>query len=264
MNNSDRPLLLLAGEIVTGGKQDRVIGRDRIVPPHAEPVDLSVFCVEPGRWTGTTEKFGSSSSTFAQPSVRNRAMAARDQGQMWSEVGKSNRAMVAAVPQAGAAIAGSSSYSTVNDAKEVQHEVDKVAQPITRSYESLIKQLRDNNAVGVVVAVNGNLEWADLFASGELLQKYWPKLVRSYAAESITVAKAEFKPPGAAEAQRFVTQLRGNREVAETEPGIYRQTEVQGTGFAVFRLTSLLPNTNFDVHIAKMTTNDDKTEKPMR
>ena len=33
INNSDRPLLLLAGEIVTGGKQDRVIGADRLVPP---------------------------------------------------------------------------------------------------------------------------------------------------------------------------------------------------------------------------------------
>ena len=49
VNNSNRPLLLLAGEIVTGGKQDRVICKDRIVPAHSDPVDLSVFCVEPGR-----------------------------------------------------------------------------------------------------------------------------------------------------------------------------------------------------------------------
>ncbi len=32
VNNSKRPLILLAGEIVTGGKQDRVIGKDRIIP----------------------------------------------------------------------------------------------------------------------------------------------------------------------------------------------------------------------------------------
>src|SRR5208283_3233301 len=41
VNNSDRPLLLLAGEMVTGGKQDRVIGLDRIVPPKSGPIDLS-------------------------------------------------------------------------------------------------------------------------------------------------------------------------------------------------------------------------------
>ncbi len=48
-NNSSHALLLLAGEIVTGGKQDRVIGSDRIVPPNAGPIDLGVFCVE-RRW----------------------------------------------------------------------------------------------------------------------------------------------------------------------------------------------------------------------
>jgi len=49
VNNSTRPLLLLAGEIVSGGKQDRVIGKDRIVPAESDPIDLGVFCVEPGR-----------------------------------------------------------------------------------------------------------------------------------------------------------------------------------------------------------------------
>ena len=37
INRSKRPLLLLAGELVSGGKQDRVIGKDRIVPVGAEP-----------------------------------------------------------------------------------------------------------------------------------------------------------------------------------------------------------------------------------
>ncbi len=35
INRSKRPLLLLAGELVSGGKQDRVIGKDRIVPAGA-------------------------------------------------------------------------------------------------------------------------------------------------------------------------------------------------------------------------------------
>src|SRR6202011_5013721 len=64
INNSNRPLLLLAGEIVAGGKQDRVIGKDRIVPAESDPVDLSVFCVEPGRWVATSEHFGTSGATY--------------------------------------------------------------------------------------------------------------------------------------------------------------------------------------------------------
>src|ERR1700693_4073129 len=87
INNSKRPLLLLAGEIVTGGKQDRVIGKDRIVPPESDPMDLDVFCVEPGRWVGTSEKFelGSMNPVMAAPSVRGSAMADKDHAKVWSQ-----------------------------------------------------------------------------------------------------------------------------------------------------------------------------------
>ena len=57
VNNSDRPLILLAGEIVTGGKQDRVVGKDRIVPPKSDPIDLAVFCVEPHRWVAAKSSY---------------------------------------------------------------------------------------------------------------------------------------------------------------------------------------------------------------
>jgi hypothetical protein len=85
-NNSNRPLLLLAGEIVTGGKQDRVIGSDRIIPPDSGPVDLGVFCVEPGRWVASSSKFGSMGAQMAQPSVRTPAMAEQNQECVWDNV----------------------------------------------------------------------------------------------------------------------------------------------------------------------------------
>src|SRR5215467_5447359 len=80
VNNSKRPLLLLAGEIVTGGKQDRVIGKDRLVPAESDPVDLSVFCVEPGRWVAANGKYefntggGVGAGLLAAPAVRSKAM----------------------------------------------------------------------------------------------------------------------------------------------------------------------------------------------
>ena len=66
VNNSTKPLLLLAGEIVTGGKQDRVIAKDRIVPAGSDPIDLGVFCIEPGRWTEDTANFHASAKAPAQ------------------------------------------------------------------------------------------------------------------------------------------------------------------------------------------------------
>jgi hypothetical protein len=256
INHSDRPLLLLAGEIVTGGKQDRVIGADRIVPPQSEPIDLSVFCVEPGRWTGSSDKFQGSAALMAQPSVRNRAMAEQNQQQVWAEVRKSQAAAAIAAPSAGAAAI--SSYAGAMAAPQVQQELEKVAGPLTQSYEGLLRQLKERKAVGVVVAINGRLEWVDVFASEALLQKYWQKLVRSYAAEAITNRAEAGKDPTLEEAQRYLVAMNGEREVSETEADVYRRTETKSLGWTVFRLTSLLPKTGFDVHVAKMTTGEDE------
>lgn len=261
VNNSKRPLLLLAGEIVTGGKQDRVIGKDRIVPAESDPVDLSVFCVEPGRWVAAGGKYEFSASSaggviggiVASPSVRGSAMAAKNQQQVWDNVGKSKQAMAEAVEVTGAApqVNTETSYAGVMNNREVQKKVDSVAEPVQRDYESVIRQLREKNAVGVVVAVNGDIVWADLFASTQLLQKYWPKLVRSYATEAV-VTRAKGGEASAKEAQKFLDNLQGRHETADTEPGVYRQTEITGDGFKVFELTSLLPKTGFAVHVAKM------------
>jgi len=258
VNNSKRPLLLLAGEIVTGGKQDRVIGKDRIVPAESDPVDLSVFCVEPGRWVAANGKneFGSAGGVIggilASPAVRGSAMAAKNQQQVWDNVGKSKQALAAVVPAPAAAeVNSTTSYARVMDNKEVQQQVDAVAEPVKRNYESVIRQLRDKNAVGVVVAVNGEIVWADIFASTQLLQKYWPKLVRSYATEAV-VTRAKGGEVSLKDAQKFLDNLQGRHETADTEPGVYRQTEITGDGFKVFELTSLLPKTGFAVHVAKM------------
>jgi hypothetical protein len=276
VNNSKRPLLLLAGEIVSGGKQDRVIGKDRIVPAESDPVDLSVFCVEPGRWVATSEHFGASESVYggsvggpiranaappmaimAQPSVRAKAMGDKDQNEVWAEVRKQRAAVSETVEVAGAApaitdeISRTTSYAKVNENEEVKKQVDAVAGPIEQNYHSLIHQLHDRNAVGVVVAVNGRIIWADVFASTDLLEKYWPKLVRSYASEAV-VTRAKNMEVSTSRAQAFLENMDGRHETIESEPGVYRHTEVNGDGFKAFSITSLLPKTGFDVHVAKM------------
>jgi hypothetical protein len=248
-----------------------VIGKDRIVPAESDPVDLSVFCVEPGRWVASSDHFGTSGASYggpingalpgtmmAQPSIRAKAMGDKDQNQVWAEVRKQQASISESLEVPGAApspsageIRSTSSYARVMENKDVKQRVDEIAAPIQHNYESLIKQLRDRNAVGVVVAVNGRIIWADVFASTELLEKYWPKLVRSYASEAV-VTRAKSGEASMAQAQAFLADMEGRRETIESEPGVYRHTEVNGDGFKAFALTSLLPKTGFDVHIAKM------------
>jgi len=266
VNNSKHPLILLAGEVVTGGKQDRVVGKDRIVPAESDPVDLSVFCVEHGRWTETSAKFDTHASVMLQPSVRGKAMAEKDQQKVWDEVGRSKASMSAAVvmgPSAPSAGGGSgtsyavreldstTSYAKARENKAVQAQVDSIVEPMQKSYESVIKQLRNQNAVGVVVAVKGHIVWADMFASSALLAKYWPKLLDSYATEALTMSGARSEV-SIKEAQGFLENWQARHEVVDSEPGLYRQRELVGYKFRAFQLTSLLAKAPFDLHLSKM------------
>ena len=249
-NNSNRPLLLLAGEIVTGGKQDRVIGSDRIVPPNAGPIDLGVFCVEPGRWVASSDKFGSMGAQMAQPSVRTPAMAARSQSQVWDNVRSSNANIAGKLSSAEASsVEVTSSYAKVFDSAPVAKIVANYGG--ADAEQAILRELRSQGAVGVVVAVDGRVLWADVFASTELLSKYWPKLMRSYVAEAVTSANGS-GAPNVHDAESFIENLSGGREVVETESNVYRRTDITGDGYRVFELMALLPKTGFTVHITKM------------
>src|SRR6266436_6235094 len=99
INRSKRPLLLLAGELVSGGKQDRIIGKDRIVPVGAEPLPLDVFCVEHGRWMGSSSQF-TASKTIVHPSVREQAAVDQKQTEVWAAVAEGTKARATASPSA--------------------------------------------------------------------------------------------------------------------------------------------------------------------
>src|SRR5438876_1944824 len=85
VNGSSRPLILLAGEVVSGGKQNRIIGTDLIVPPKSDPVPLTVFCVEHGRWTSGATGF-SAAKAMAQPGIRAEAEFSKNQSGVWARV----------------------------------------------------------------------------------------------------------------------------------------------------------------------------------
>jgi hypothetical protein len=144
-----------------------------------------------------------------------------------------------------------SSYAKVFASPPVQAKLEEYGGHAGE--EAILNELRKQGAVGVVVAVNGNAEWADVFASTDLLAKYWPKLMRSYVAEAATAGSVE-GTPDVSDAQSFITKLSGGREVVETEPGVFRRTETTGDGYKVFTLRGLEPEADFDVHITKMVT----------
>jgi hypothetical protein len=202
---------------------------------------------------------------MVQPEVRERAMVDQDQQQVWDSVhgtmskieaaaapptsiGGTSRPMPEAAPPMPL---GTTSYARMMQNPAISQKVDEAAAPVMKAREEVLAKLRDEHAVGVVVAVRGEIVWADLFASTDLLARYWTKLVRSYAAESL-IEGEDHAAPGVSDAQHFLDMPSDGTENSEGDVGIYRYRELKSGNTETFVLESLLPGTGYDVHISKM------------
>jgi hypothetical protein len=248
LNRSRRPLLLLAGELVSGGKQDRVIGKDRIIPAGAPPLPLDVFCVEHGRWTGSAQF--AAASTIVHPSVRERAAVDQKQTEVWDAVRSGTTTKPApAAPAARmtmgdiqGAIAGNGrteAYEKIYQSQAVGVSIDGFVDEVQRRFYQATSGLKNERVIGVVVAYGGDVAWSDIFASGDLFDHYWHKLLRSYAVEALT--RPSYRQAASREnASEFLRRLNG-RETQETEPGVYRWREIKEGQFAQIELDALQP-----------------------
>jgi hypothetical protein len=248
INRSKRPLLLLAGELVSGGKQDRVIGKDRIVPAGAPPLPLDVFCVEHGRWTGSSEF--AAANTIVHPSVRERAAVDQKQTEVWDAVrsGTTAKAAPAAPPpqisgySIQGAIAGNGrteAYEKIYESRAIGVSISDFVDEVQRRFSQATSGLKNERVVGVVVAYGGEVAWSDIFASGDLFDHYWRKLLRSYAVEALT--RPTYRQVASRDnANDFLRRLNG-RETQETEPGVYRWREIKEGQLAQIELDALQP-----------------------
>ncbi len=262
-NRGTRSLLLLAGEIVSGGKQDRVVAKDRIVPPGAEPLPLDVFCVERGRWSAGDAFVGA--GLIAHPSVREQAAVAQDQQGVWSAVRSGTTVHAAASPSGPEtsrritaetmdAVIGrearTESYAQIYKGSRIGQSVESFVAEVERRFTRAAERLGKNRIVGVVVAYGGELAWADVFASAELFQHYWPKLVRSYAVEALARPQTH-EQVAIQDAQQFLEPLQGTVST-EVEPGVYRWRQVREGRHVEIALEALAP-TEVLLHWVKIT-----------
>ena len=251
IHRGKKPLVLLAGELVSGGKQDRIIAKDRIVAPGAEPLPLDVFCVEHGRWSSGSQF--AAAKIIVHPSVREKAAVDQEQTQVWAALRKGSTAPVSAEarPTAppristrslDAAVAGGArteAYEKIYRSDSIGVPIETFVEEVQRRFARSTADLKGERVVGVVVAYGGEVAWSDIFASPALFDRYWSKLLRSYVVEAL--ARPQYKEHASLDdAREFLRPLQG-RENAESEPGVYRWRQVTQGHYAEIELEALRP-----------------------
>jgi hypothetical protein len=204
-NDAKQPLFLLAGEVVLGGKQDRIIGRNTIIPAKTT-LEVPVFCVEHGRWEGDTAEFHSAKA-LAHGKLRGKA-SFESQGAVWDEVHDKNEKRKTSN--------GTDTYRQVAQS-ETEGSIGKLSDKVTAAIAKLPADKRAN-LIGFAVAINGKVQTVDVFQSPDLFTKLEAKLVRSYVADAVdTAIEKDAKPPKAADVTTFMADAAKAKDEASYE-----------------------------------------------
>lgn len=84
-NNSDSAIYVGSGEIISGGRQDRMIMKDTILQPTHRDQYMQVMCVEEERWSDKEKKF--TYGNFANNHLRKVLDENKNQVLIWHEIG---------------------------------------------------------------------------------------------------------------------------------------------------------------------------------
>lgn len=192
--STDRVVFLNAGDIVKGGRQDRTVREDLILPPQSGSVALATFCVEHGRWTGRGQESAAAFSANTKTlSSRKEKLAARyglDQSEVWSGVAEQQAKLNENVSRlAGRSVdtrspASASSLQLTLENKELDD--------VKKEYLEKLNHILDGktDVIGFVYAIHGEINSAEVYNNKSLFRALWPKLLDAAVTEAIT----EYKP----------------------------------------------------------------------
>src|SRR3954468_17235957 len=176
-------VFIQSGDMVKGGKQDRVLAVSIVIPARSGRVCIQAFCVESGRWTKRgnedSSKFNSSNDRIVTKELKIAANASRSQQEVWDKVSE-------AQVKLGKTIGGSVAADESRSSLQLSLENRQVAVNV----EDYIKQLSGilngkSNVIGYAFAVNGQINSADIYVSNALFKKVWLKMLKAAATEAV-------------------------------------------------------------------------------
>lgn len=194
-NSSDKPCFVQAGDVVQGGKQDRTIASDFIIPSKTPATPVKSFCVEQSRWHGGKAFDGAAPNVNTQ-SLKLATQYSSSQGEVWDKVAKAKMEL-----RENNALSASET-SSVNE----EYQKPKIVSR-RKEFAAALGKIADAHpqAVGLAWAINGKFVTADLYTDPGLFRKMFPRILDSSALEAIGVAAVkEAKAPEAVACADFL------------------------------------------------------------
>lgn len=239
-NNANEPVLLLDGEELSGGKQNRVLNTSILLQKNSETV-IPVSCTEQGRWHYTSREF-QESSVVVSPGLRavkastvtsslDRDMSYRsDQGAIWDEIHE--MAMEAGVSSPTGAF-----RDVVLSSQEHLKDYVEAFKPVARQR-------------GLIVLINGKVRGMDILSRESAYNALHQKLVQSYAMDAMLMQDKKSSKATRAKAKAFLKKALACEEKRYKSVGLgwdYRFLSKVTVGSALVYRKKVIHMAFFDV-----------------
>ena len=189
-NISTDTIIIITGDIIKGGKQDRVINQDILLVPHSGKKNLPVYCVESGRWTSGDRAVQLNTRSSTSGTVKNTSPAEfkgyynkasvslrkviekdKDQSKVWSKVDELNTSNKTQTE--------TKTYTAMNNSAEFNNKLGRYLAFFKNKFSA------DKEVIGVIIVSGNKVLGCDMFATHDLFLIQYESLLYSYATEAI-------------------------------------------------------------------------------
>ena len=222
----EQDVFIQSGDIVKGGKQDRVLAISIIIPARSGKVSIEAFCVESGRWekrkNEDAAQFSSSNERIVSKELKLAANGARSQEEVWAKVSEAQKRLSDNV---GGSVAAAESRSSLQLSLE-NGRVAANADDYIRNLSNIA--IGKNDVIGFAFAINGKINSADIYVSNALFKKLWPKMLKAAAVEAVAHSRGvRIADPVKADAV--------NAFIADADEGDVKERAASGNASVVTR-----------------------------
>lgn len=211
-NISADTIIIIPGEVIKGGQQDRIIAKDMLLKPKSGKLNIPVYCVESGRWSaapGTTTASRNNSNAPAEfksyyskgaVGLRKVVEKDKDQSKVWRKVDEMNNANKTGT--------STKTYTALSNSADFNKKLDQYTHFFANRFSS------DENIIGVVVVTGNKVLGCDMFATHYLFVQQYGSLLHSYATEAVLKGKPVTASPTVVKA--YMDKLLMNETVQQT------------------------------------------------
>jgi len=210
-NQSDKSIFVGSGEVIGGGRQDRMVMKDTILSPTKHDQYIPVMCVEEGRWAEKEKKF--TYDNFANNHLRKVLDVGKNQVLIWNEI--DNQLLSGDIKS--------------NTMAYLARKMDKKSVDLGDDYFKFFLQKfknSDSTIVGFVCVSGTKIIGSDIFANRSLFFSQLEPLLRGYIDEAVFFGGTNSMLPDDKIKEymdKLLTDERSQQEFVKKNGKIFRQ-----------------------------------------